>query len=95
MTPFAIFHRSNPHIYAKIVELARAAKRKGKRVGMRLLIEVVRWDVMMETDSSDEFKINNNFAPEYARMMDDDPEFAGYFKLRGRHGEQRELLEVT
>lgn len=47
-------------------------------------MEVVRWDIHIQTVSHD-FKINNNHVPFYARMfMQAYPEHAGFFHTRSR-----------
>jgi len=91
---FRQFDADNPQVYRRLVELAREAMRSGRqRIGMRLLFERVRWDMLMQTDSTDGFKINNNFAPHYARaIIARHQEFDGFFMLRACRGEQMELI---
>lgn len=82
---FLLFHSRNPHIYKKLVSYARYVRKKGiSRIGMRLLFERVRWDYTIETNRKNEkFKINNNYAPYYARMiMENNPDLDGLFELR-------------
>ena len=81
---FRKFHSLNPHVYQSLVNLALQLRRKGREMyGIKSLFEVVRWHRAMETDSEDEFKLNNNHAPYYARMiMKNVPELEQFFCVR-------------
>jgi hypothetical protein len=49
---------------------------------MKMLFEVFRWEVLVSTNDP-EFKINNNYAPYYARLiMQEHPEFGEIFETR-------------
>lgn len=80
---FAEFHRENPHVYAKLVALARQARSCGRlRLGMKMLFEVVRWHHAIET-TDPKFKINNNLASRYARLiMTTERDLGRMFELR-------------
>lgn len=80
---FARFHAANPHVYDRLVELAREWKRRrGERVGIGMLFEVLRWEVAMQT-SGDEFRLNNDFRSYYARLiMQREGDLAGIFETR-------------
>jgi len=82
---FAAFHCANPHVYAALRRLALGMVRRGQRkIGVKMLFEVLRWQyAMTTTDSASSFKLNNNYAPFYARLlMDNEPELAGAFETR-------------
>ncbi len=81
---FLKFHRENPHVYFKLVELAHQAKRSGrKRYGMKSLYERLRWHYEIELKSSDDFKLNNNFTSRYSRLLAErEPDLAGFFETR-------------
>lgn len=83
---FRQFHAANPRVYETLVRLSREALARGRRkIGIKMLIEVVRWEIWLTT-SDEDFKINNNYAPRYARlMMEKEPDLAGVFNLRGMH----------
>ena len=84
---FWAFHRDNPHVYARLVVLARAWKerRGGAKLGMGMLFEVLRWDVAMRTTGED-FKLNNNVRSYYARLiMAREPDLDGVFEIRQLH----------
>ena len=82
---FLQFHISNPHVYAKLRELALFAKSGGaKRIGIALLFERLRWFSMFET-TGDIFKLNNDYRALYARMlMKNVSALDGFFELRAR-----------
>ena len=84
---FRRFHEDNPHVYRRLVELARAwNERRGTAVGIKMLFEVLRWEVAMSS-TGDEFKLNNNYHSYYARLiMDREPDLDGIFQLRRLHG---------
>jgi hypothetical protein len=81
---FTEFHAENPDVYVTLVRLARTKiQRTGcQKLGMQQLFEVLRWDVAMTTGDA-EFKVNNNFAAHYARLiMRQEPDLAGRFEIR-------------
>jgi hypothetical protein len=49
-----------------------------------MLLEVLRWNYYMKTDDpNSDFKINNNYAPYYARLLiEKHPEWSDLFQLR-------------
>lgn len=82
---FAEFHQANPHVYARLVEMARALKNRGhRRVGIKMLFEVIRWEELIVTDDpSSEFNLNNSYSSRYARLvMAENPDLAGLFETR-------------
>jgi hypothetical protein len=81
---FEQFHTDNPHVYSQLVNLARQyrERRPYGKIGIKLLFEIVRWHTLIHTTDKD-FKINNNYAPRYARLiMDNEPDLADIFNLR-------------
>jgi hypothetical protein len=87
---FRRFHRENPHVYRELARLARAWKhrRPDRKVGMKMLFEVLRWRVAMRT-RGDDFKLNNNYHSYYARLlMAQEPDLAGLFETRQLHARE-------
>lgn len=80
---FKEFDRRNPQVYKSLVDLAYQLRERGHKViGIKMLIEVVRWQTKLKTTDED-YKINNNYAPFYARkIMNDNPSLDGMFNLR-------------
>lgn len=86
MTPakFLEFHTENRSVYSALVEFAFQAKRAGKRkTGMTFLMNRVRWHEEIDTNRTDDFKINDHLSPYYARLiMAEYEELQGMFELR-------------
>ena len=80
---FSEFHRANPHVYRRLVDMARQAVRAGRRkIGIGMLFEVLRWEHAIST-VGDEFRLNNNHRSRYARMlMRLEQDLAGLFDVR-------------
>lgn len=80
------FHSENMMVYIELRRLALKGVRAGrKRLGIKMLFEVLRWNRMIKTKdpAGDEFKLNNNYHSRYARLlMDRVPDLAGVFNLR-------------
>lgn len=83
---FEKFHKENPKVYQELVALTQQAYDRGrKRVGMRMLFEVIRWNRYITT-TDPEFKMNNSYTSRYARLiMAENPHFRGIFETR-EHG---------
>lgn len=83
------FHVENPHIYRRLVALAREAKAAGRdRAGIGMLWEVLRWDIFTST-TGNEYKLNNNFRAHYARViMVWNPDLRGMFETRELRSER-------
>lgn len=78
------FHTDNPHVYAKLREIALDAfRRRGSRKwGIAALFERLRWLSEFET-VGDLYKLNNNHRAFYARMlMKQEPILQGFFSVR-------------
>lgn len=80
---FWAFHTRNPHVYDAMVSVAMGMRRAGwQRGAIKMIIERLRWLHALKTQGST-YKLNNNHAPFYARLiMDTVPELAGFFELR-------------
>lgn len=82
---FIQYLRDNPAVWKAFARKARAAKKYKHRgrFGAKAILEVLRWEsAVKEKDVT--FKINNNFAPDLARLtMDAMPALKGYFTIRG------------
>jgi hypothetical protein len=90
---FQKYHRDNPHIFAGIVSLGLTAKRRGRsRWGVMAILNVLRWKLEVEArDEHSPWKINNNYAPHYARLvMSQEPELQGFFNLRSSRADYEE-----
>ncbi len=80
---FQDFHEANPLVYAQLRDLALKMRRTGReRYSIWGLFNVLRWHRALET-TDDDFKLNNNYTPYYARLlMKKEPELEGFFHTR-------------
>lgn len=82
---FEEFHKKNPHVYERLVDLSIDAALKGHtKIGIDLLFCVLRWESMMKTDDpSSDFKLNDHYRSRYARLiMSEEPLLDGIFDVR-------------
>lgn len=82
---FAEFHAANPQVYAELVRLARVAVSRGRvRIGVRMLWEVTRWNLTIQTnDPNSNFKLNDHLHSRYARLiMKNEEDLKDVFELR-------------
>ncbi len=84
---FDRFHGAHPDVYRQLVDLTRQAKQAGrKRIGMKMLFEVLRWQRILDPtlpDPLEDFKLNNSYTSRYSRLvMDNNPDLDGMFELR-------------
>jgi len=85
---FVDFDRSNPHVWTEFEAMALRLSRAGhKRYSADAILHVIRYDYDVRTlrasDSSDGFKINNDFSSRYARKFArQHPELSSFFEQR-------------
>ena len=91
---FEKFDRNNPHVWKYFVRFAFQAISRGHRhLSTKLIIERIRWEIYMSTTSDDDFKINNNHAPYYARKwIRRYPDYATFFAIRRVAADYDEFL---
>ena len=80
---FLAFHEHNPRVFIELEKLALEAKRRGrKRIGIKMLWEVMRWNLTVATNDSS-FKLNNNYPSRYARLLvQKHPDLGGMIQMR-------------
>lgn len=83
---FLAFHADNPDVYDDLVTMARQWQEMGHGVlGIATLFEVMRWNRRFAGKDTYGFKLNNNYAALYARLiMEQEPDLNGMFRLRER-----------
>ena len=81
---FEEFHKANPHVYQELVALCREAVSNGKdKLGVRMVWEVARWNLIVKTQQNSDFKLNDHYHSRYARLiMDQEQDLRGIFELR-------------
>ena len=82
---FEQYDNDNPQIWQAFVHYTIETVGKGfQYYGAKGIIELIRWHTPT-TANGDKFKINNNFAPDYARkFMATFPQHEGFFRLRAK-----------
>lgn len=82
----AEFHEQNLHVYEQLLSLCMELRKKGySQYSIRGLFEVLRFKFSVQTSSEDEFKLNNNMTPWYARkIMEENRSLDGFFATRIR-----------
>ena len=77
------FDRQNPDFYKILNRLVADAKKAGiNKYGIKGLFEVMRWHYQIEKRNGD-FKVNNNYAPYFARkLMAQFDGLDGFFDIR-------------
>lgn len=80
---FHRFHAQNPWVYREIVSMALKAKGLGrKRIGMKQIFEVIRWNHAIQT-RGENVKLNNNYSSRYARLIErQEPDLRDLFETR-------------
>jgi hypothetical protein len=79
---FQRFHADNPQVYTLFKRFAREARDKVKRYSADAILHRIRWHVSVET-RGDEFKVNNDWAAYYARLLiAEDASYVAFFELR-------------
>jgi hypothetical protein len=80
------FDRENPHVYRRIVQLARKAKLRGlEHYSIDGIFHVMRWEIAIRTRSRDQFRLNDHFTSMYARLVEDrEFDLKGFFEIRRR-----------
>ena len=89
------WHKLNPHVYELFKRFTLDVIRRGrKQYSSKAIVERIRWHTEVET-VGEEFKMNNNYAPYYARLfMKEYPEHANFFRTRSLHSENDPMAGV-
>ena len=88
---FERFHADNPHVLYELMSMIATAKNVGRRrVGMKQLFEVLRWNNSLSTEAVD-FKLNNNYTAYYTRLIDEmRPDLGALLTRRSSGADQSE-----
>jgi hypothetical protein len=81
---FEQFDREHPDVYALFKRFAQELRDGGREhYGARAIMERIRWHMATSSQGTADFKINDHYAPRYARkLIAECPEFAEFFELR-------------
>ena len=82
----------------KFIKIAWGLHLRGKRVGAKMIVERIRWNLALKNDDGgDDYKVNNNYVSYLARFaMDREPRLAGFFNTRevGKEKKNRRVFAV-
>ncbi len=81
---FLSFHEKYPKVYdlykAFCFQLINKAYTK---IGSKMIIERIRWEIATGSKDDAGFKINNNYTAHYARLfVQEHPQYKDYFEFR-------------
>lgn len=81
---FLNFHRTNPHLLAKLIEAALEKQGEGWReYSMDQLMGEIRWSDTEIERGDERVKLNGKWSPFYARVLQMiEPELLGFFAVR-------------
>jgi hypothetical protein len=87
---FADYHAAHPEIYREFARLARLLRDRGhEHYGAKGLFEALRFHHAVDARPGDQYKLNNNFTSRYIRLLvEEQPEFDGFFELRKLRGSE-------
>ncbi len=81
---FTKFHHDNPVVYDYFKRYVQQVLAAGKKVSSsKMIINRIRWEIYIELNSVEDFKINDAFTSRYARLyINEHPQHAEIFNLR-------------
>lgn len=80
---FEAFHTANPRVFAVLESLAAQWLAGHSKVGIKMLWEVARWKLDVETVGDDVYRLNNDYTARYARLLlVAHPEWSGRIETR-------------
>lgn len=87
MATFQQYHQSNPHLYELYKAIAISLAKQGRRyIGSKFIFEEMRFNHTFQSNN-DPFKVNNNFAPHFARkFVLEHPQYGHLFKFKPLKG---------
>lgn len=66
---FVVFHSQNPHIFKHFLRIAREMQTAGwKKSSGTAVIQIIRWDLRLKTDTIENYRISNLFVSMYVRL---------------------------
>jgi len=79
---FEAFHSANPHVADALEHLAGQWLARHRKVGVKALVERLRWESGIQTTGS-AYRINNSHTAFYARLLlERRPDWAGRIEVR-------------
>jgi hypothetical protein len=80
---FTDFHHMNPHVYVRLVAMARQWMGAGHdKCSIDMLFHLLRWEHGIHT-TGDQLRLNDHFTSRYARLISaNEPDLSGLFNTR-------------
>ena len=92
LNKFKKYHEENPHIYREFKRYAYAMKGVRSKSSAWLIINRIRWDYDIKSNSNEVFKISNDYIALYSRLLIyNDPEFKDFFVIKQMKSSGRAL----
>lgn len=91
------FHKANPEVARLFMHFTKQMISRGfKNYSSMSIIQRIRWETdQANVEGQSSFKINNNYAPWYARrFMEAFPEYEGFFRTRKRTSEKKKAINL-
>lgn len=87
---FEKFHSDNPHVYHKLVELARIVHDAGyQKYSIDALFNRLRWHYDFETKTTEKFKLCDHHRSRYSRLiMAQEPDLWDFFTIKPLRSQQ-------
>lgn len=81
---FLVFHSEHPQVYRLFEKFAKQLIENGfKKLGAKMIIERIRWEMSTKSKDAAGFKINNNYTCYYSRLfIKNNPEHSDKFEFR-------------
>lgn len=81
---FKEFDTQNPHVYELFCKYTMEAISSGKqKLSHWLVVNRIRWDSEVLTNTTEKYKISNDFIAFYARkFMVENPKYSGFFNTK-------------
>ena len=91
------YHQEHPEVWENFVKFTLEKIRAGyKHYSAMGVWQRLRWELSVGADGENEFKINNNFVPFYARQfMKAFPQHDGFFRTRHQTSEDSDATEMA
>jgi hypothetical protein len=94
LAKFKKYHIENPHIYREFKRYANEMIKHKNKSSAWLIINRIRWDHDIASNSNEVFKISNDYIALYARLLIyHDSKFKDFFMIKQMKGENRILSD--
>jgi hypothetical protein len=77
------FNQDNPHVIETLEKMATRWLERHQKVGVKMLVEALRWNTGFRTEGDPDFKLNDKYTSRYAReLLRRHPEWQGRIDTR-------------